>query len=115
MALHEVLRERLAGFELRGAPGRTEHAPAFGLESIGKAAAERRFGPDDGQIDSLAIDEPNHGVGVQYVDRRGGEVRAMPALPGAQMTWVTSGSCESFQARACSRAPEPRTRIRMAY
>ena len=71
MALHEILRERLAGFELRGALGRTEHAPALGLEPIGEAVAERRFGADDGQIDPLAIDEPNHGGGVQYVDRRG--------------------------------------------
>ena len=47
-------------------------APAFRLESIGEAVAERRFGSDDGQIDPFAIDEPNHGVGVQYVDRRGG-------------------------------------------
>ena len=49
----------------------TEHAPAFGLETIRKAVAERGFGSDDGQIDPFAIDEPNHGGGVQYVDRRG--------------------------------------------
>jgi hypothetical protein len=39
----------------------------------------------------------------------------MPALPGAQTTWETMDSRESFQAMACSRAPEPRTRIRMTY
>jgi len=38
----------------------------------------------------------------------------MPALPGAQMTWVTPGSERSLAERACSRAPLPKTRIRMA-
>src|SRR5471032_3278948 len=32
---------------------------------------------------------------------------AIPALPGAQVSFVSSGLCESAQASACSRPPEP--------
>ena len=65
VALHEILRERLAGFELRRRLRRTEDAAALGFETVGKARGQRRFGADDGQIDAFVIDEPNHGSGVQ--------------------------------------------------
>jgi hypothetical protein len=38
----------------------------------------------------------------------------VPALPGAQKTAVTSELSEIFQMRACSRAPEPSTNIRIS-
>ena len=82
MALHEILRKRLAGFKLRGAPRRAKHTPALGLESIRKSISERSFRPDDGQIDVLVIDEPNHGVGVQYVERRSGYCSRNPGIAG---------------------------------
>jgi hypothetical protein len=82
VALHEILRKRLARFKLRSAPGRPEHAPALGLESIRQPVSERGFRSDDGQIDLLAIDEPNHGVGVQYVDRRSRDGSRNPGVAG---------------------------------
>jgi hypothetical protein len=41
------------------------------------------------------------------------KLRAIAALPGAHTSDLTPGSLASFQLRACSRAPEPKTRIRM--
>ena len=38
----------------------------------------------------------------------------MPALPGAHHICVTCGDCASFQTSACSRPPEPMTRIFIA-
>src|SRR5258705_4974861 len=38
----------------------------------------------------------------------------MPALPGAQASAVTVGSCDRASTRACSRAPDPTTRTRTA-
>ena len=40
--------------------------------------------------------------------------RAMPALPGAHQSLVTSGEAAIFHARACSRPPEPSRRMFMA-
>src|SRR6201999_1581946 len=39
--------------------------------------------------------------------------RAIPALPGAHHSLVTSGEAAIFQARACSRPPEPSRRMCM--
>ncbi len=41
--------------------------------------------------------------------------RAMPALPGAHQSLVTSGEAAIFQARACSRPPEPSRRMCMRW
>src|SRR5690606_30989788 len=41
--------------------------------------------------------------------------RAVPALPGATNTFSTSGDCAAFQARACSRPPEPMIRTFMLW
>src|SRR5215470_7098787 len=38
---------------------------------------------------------------------------AIPALPGAHHSFVTSGDAAIFHAKACSRPPEPMTRIFM--
>ena len=40
-----------------------------------------------------------------------GQSSAMPALPGAHTTSVTAGSPRNFLTNACSRAPDPMTRI----
>ena len=39
----------------------------------------------------------------------------VPPLPGATKMALTSGLCRIFQTRACSRPPEPITRMRMLY
>ena len=72
MPLHEVLSEGLAGLELCGSPGRAEYQPAFGGEPVGQPAAERGFRADHGQVDPFALDQPNHGIGVEDVERLGG-------------------------------------------
>src|ERR1700760_3761148 len=41
--------------------------------------------------------------------------RAMPALPGAHQSFVTSGDAAIFHASACSRPPEPMRRICMGF
>ena len=38
---------------------------------------------------------------------------AMPGLPGATKSFVSSGDAASFQASACSRPPEPMRRMFM--
>ena len=40
-------------------------------EAIGHADAERRFWSHHGQVDAVAGNELNHGIGVQDVDRFG--------------------------------------------
>ena len=80
------------------------------LEAIGQAAAERRFGPDHGQIDPLAIDEPNHGVGVQDVDRRGGEAARDAGVAGRADDVVDAGFVRELPGRARARARRSRGR-----
>jgi hypothetical protein len=69
--VHELLCERLAGFELRGTFGGAENRPTILLEAISEAVGQRRFRTNDGEIDALAIDEPNDRCGVQWIQRRG--------------------------------------------
>jgi hypothetical protein len=112
----EVLGERLGAFELRGDPARPEAAAAGGAETIDDAGHERRFRPDDRQRDVFAPRELEQAIEVGRGDRRhcARPVRArVPALPGATSTSLTRGDCLSFHASACSRPPEPMTRIFM--
>ena len=43
-----------------------------------------------------------------------GPTSSIPGLPGAQKTSSTSSDCAIFQAKACSRPPDPTTSIFMA-
>jgi len=47
--------------------------------------------------------------------QRAPRVKAMPALPGAQYSFVTRSERASFQHSACSRPPPPTTRIFIAH
>ena len=54
MPAHEVLRKRLARFELSGGARWTKDPVAIGIESIGKPASQWRFGADHRQVDRPA-------------------------------------------------------------
>ena len=54
---HHVLGEHLAAFELRGGLGRPEHAQARGEQAVGQPRAQRRLGPDHGEIRAV-FDRP---------------------------------------------------------
>ena len=77
--------------------GRTEDAAAVGVEAIGKAGGERRLrGPTT--VKSMRSRSTSR-ITAAVSNRSTGAVamvRAMPALPGAQMTWVTPGSESEF-------------------
>src|SRR5271165_4269761 len=51
-----------------------------------------------------------HSTGAPFLTNRSA---AMPALPGAQQTFSDRGDLVNFQTNACSRPPEPTTRIFM--
>jgi hypothetical protein len=52
--LHELLRENLRSFELRGLLRRPEEPQAAGFEDVPHAGDERRFAARDGERDALA-------------------------------------------------------------
>ena len=117
MALEEFLGERLGAFELRGACARPEALQAARLERIDDAGDERPFGPDDREIDALALRKPHEARRCPRRRRRRcapcGSV-AVPALPGATSTSLTRADCAHFHASACSRPPEPTMRTFIA-
>ena len=47
----------------------------FGGEPVGQPEAERGLRADHGQVDPLARDEPNDGIGVEDVEGFGGNRR----------------------------------------
>ena len=100
------------------------HAPdlqAVLLKQIHDAKRQRVVRADDGEIHLLLLREREQ-LGQIFranVDAFNLLIRivrsscAMPALPGAHHICVTCGDCASFHTRACSRPPEPMTRIFM--
>jgi len=60
----EILRERLAAFQLRGGGGGPEDAMAGGAEAIDHARDERAFGTDHGERDGFAFDQRQQAVDV---------------------------------------------------
>jgi hypothetical protein len=81
------------------------------LERVDDAKGEGKLGTDDGQADTVGAGEGHQRFRLGEVGRRFGPTSEVPALPGAQRTPETPASRASVQARACSRAPFPSTRI----
>ena len=113
VARHELLGEILGAFQLGGRLGRAENPQSGGAKGIDHARCQRRFGADHGERDvAVAADElkQRRESQVSGTLTRPSSV-AVPPLPGATNTWETRGDCASFHASACSRPPEPMTRI----
>ena len=120
--LHEPLGEDFGGLELGGLPVRAPDAQPVFLPQIHDAQRQRIVRADDGEVGVVApgrrparpgrssAPRLTHWTGAPFCARRSW---AMPALPGAHHIWVTWGDWASFQTRACSRPPEPMTRIFM--
>jgi hypothetical protein len=75
---------------------------------------QRRFRPDHDKAN--AVDLAKAGDCARIVDIQHATISAslaMPALPGAQNSVSVSGDFEIAQASACSRPPEPISRIFM--
>ena len=108
---HDVLGEGLGALELRGllARGRSTAMPAL-PHGVGDTGDQRGLRADDDQIGAEPLRQLGDGRAVQGVDRVQLGDAAMPALPGAQCSAVTSGSRGRARHRACSRAPAPMTR-----
>ena len=112
VARHERLRERLARFEPRRGRRRTEEQPACRREAIGDAEAQRQLGPDDGEVDLLAIGERERAPPGRSRSTGSGAARARnPGIAGrADDARRRPGSAASRATSACSRAPLPMTR-----
>jgi hypothetical protein len=67
MAFHERLRERLAGFELRGRGGWSEEQPPSGGEPVRDPETQGQFGTDDGEIDGFANRKREKGVDISDI------------------------------------------------
>ena len=57
VANHEILREILRAFELRGGLGRSEDAQSAGAEGVDDTRCQRRFRADQGEVHFLLLGE----------------------------------------------------------
>ena len=110
VAAQELLGEGLGALELRRRAARAEAAQAARREAIDDAGHERRLGPDDGEVDALALRPAS--AGRRCPRRRPSTLRtfgsrAVPALPGA-----TSTSADARRLRRTSRPARARGRRR---
>jgi hypothetical protein len=71
MALHEVLGEGFAGFQLGGGASRAKDGPAARAEQIGDAVRQRSFRSDHGQVDPLLLSKGQSGLWIARVERGG--------------------------------------------
>jgi hypothetical protein len=69
VARHERLREHLAALERGGGTGWSEDAQSVRAKQIRDALVERRFGPDDREIDLLAPREREKRIEIGRGDR----------------------------------------------
>ena len=96
--------------------GRPEDAQAGGAEAVDDAGDQRALPVRPRSRPRLRARPARAGrrCRSRRPRRCGTSLRvAVPALPGATSTSSTRGDCASFQASACSRPPEPMTRIFM--
>ena len=69
MARQEILGEGFGAFELRGGLRRAKDFQADGLKGVDHADHQRRFRPDDGQTDVMALGESDQRRDVGGGDR----------------------------------------------
>ena len=108
----QILGEALGAFELRRGAARAEGLDAGGFQIVHDAGAERRFRADHDEIDAVVR-------GKTRSPPRGRRRRARRTPPharcrhcrGRRRAGPVSGLAAIFQASACSRPPEPRSRM----
>ncbi len=113
LALADVLGETLRAFQLRRRLARTERLDAGGCEIINNAGGERRFRPDDHEIDGVGLAERDHGGVVGDIQRDAFGFTRDAGVARRHHSFVKSGEAAIFHASACSRPPEPIRRIFM--
>ena len=74
VARHERFRERLAAFEARSRLRRAENPVPGRAKSIHDPEIERKLGPDDGQLDPLALDEGQQPLEIVHANRHDARV-----------------------------------------
>ena len=108
------LGEALGAFQLPRRLGRPERLEAGGVEIVDDAGRDRRIRADHDEIDRVAPCRNRSPPAWSVISSATHSAsRAMPALPGAHHSLVTSGEAAIFHARACSRPPEPSRRMFM--
>src|ERR1700730_3172704 len=100
-------------FELSSLPaalvGPNALKPAV-LRSSTMPAAIGESGPTTTKSTALDLQKSSTAVWSAMSSATHSASRAIPALPGAHQSLVTSGEAAIFHARACSRPPEPSRR-----
>ena len=109
----EVLGEAFGAFELRGGAARPEGLDAGRFQIVHDAGAERRFRADDDEVDAVAAAKRDHRRMVGDIEGDAFGFVGDSGIAGAQNSRSVSGLAAIFQASACSRPPEPRSRMFM--
>ncbi|CCJ77761.1 hypothetical protein BN135_2825 [Cronobacter muytjensii 530] len=84
MARQEIFGKRFGAFQLCGAFGRPEYFQTGGAECIHHADNQRRFRPDDGQIDIFTLRKTEQRRNIRRVDS---DVLQCRLQRGACVTW----------------------------
>ena len=112
-AVHDVLGEGLAAFQTGTVGIRAETGDAGLTHAVGDALGQGQFGTGHHQVDLFLAGQFHQTVQVSGVHGHvDGALTGRTTLPGATKTSLTRGLCLSFHTRACSRPPEPITRMR---
>ena len=109
----QFLGEGLAAFQLRGLAGRANARDRCGFHGVGDASDQRGLGAGDDEVDLVVLRKRDQcGKSITPIGTHSA-TWAMPGLPGAHQSFVSSGLAAIAQHSACSRPPDPITRTRM--
>ena len=113
----EGLGKCLAGFQPRSLLARADRGDALRAQKVHDTGGQGRLGADEHAVDAVLPGRRPRSCRSERGSPPGGSspTCAVPAFPGPTNTPAPRGLlAASFQARACSRPPEPRTRTFMA-
>ncbi len=107
-----MLGERLRALELGRGPAGSEHGDAALAQGVRDARDEGRLRPDHDEVDRVFLRELGHRDRIDRIERDELRLARDPRVAGGREDLV-GGLLSDRSARmmACSRAPEPRTRI----
>ena len=103
----DVFRESLGALDAGGGGSRPEYRDPCAPERVGEADHQRRFRPDDDQVDVELAAEGQRPSPSSALTGWHSPSAAMPGFPGAACSASKPGLWLSFHASACSRPPEP--------
>ena len=116
MTSGETFHESFGALQLRSQPGRTEDDMPGVAQTIGEAVAQWNLRTNHDQIRTFACGDVERVTdhGAQHLP---GQIRraTVPALPGETITSRTLAQASRRVASACSRPPEPMTRILLNF